>query len=221
MTTSRRDFLKQSGLLMCATAVLPAQAVASKHPVRLAMIIDKNRCMGCQSCVVSCKAENDLAPHTFNTRIRQQEQVINNLPRPVYTPTQCQQCSDAPCVSACPAEATFALDNGVVAIDWQRCISCQSCVSACPYEARHADPRFDNKVDKCDFCLHRLNEGQVPACVENCASNARLFGDLNDPQGEFAEYLKQGDLYTDRPEFKLKTAIQYRPLPGERKGERA
>lgn len=205
----RRYFIKKAGLMLSLGAALPTLAQANKTtPSRLAMVIDPNRCMGCQSCVVSCKAQNDTAPQHFNTTIHTTERTEHH-PRPLFVPKQCNQCEQPLCVDACPVGATFKLDNGVVTIDWNKCISCHQCISACPYDARHIDNRFGNKVDKCDFCLHRLEKGLLPACVESCSSHARLFGDRLHPKGEFKTYLETQPLLNPKSQLNIKSAVHY------------
>lgn len=136
----------------------------------------------------------------------------------LFTPVQCNQCEDPPCVSACPENATFKLPNGIVFTDWNKCKSRGDCVPACPYEARFADQRHGGKSDKCDFCLDRLEKGLVPACVEACSEKARIFGDLKKPTGEFAEYLNKSGLVTRKPELKLGSRVRYVPSTKSAKG---
>ena len=207
---SRRLFLK-NGLIVIGLAgvsKVPGAVAASPTP-KWAMIIDVNRCTGCQSCVIACKAQNKAAADQFNTRVLSLEDGNYPNSRVIFTPVQCNHCEDPRCVPACPLEATFKLPNGIVVTDWDKCESFGACVTACPYGARFLDERHGNKVDKCDFCLNRLEQGLLPACVESCEANARVFGDLNNPTGEFAEYLKRRDLTVRKPELKIKTSIRY------------
>ena len=215
----RRFFLKNGLLAMAGTAV--SVAVLSKTPnaeaatetKKYGMIMDLNRCTGCQSCVVACKAQNKTLQDKFNTKILTFED--GNYPdtRIVFTPVQCNQCDNPVCVPACPLKATFKLPNGIVVTDWDKCQGIGACVKACPYEARFLDTRYKGqsggKVDKCDFCLNRLEQGLAPACVEACEANARLFGDINMPEGEFAEYLKRTDMKVRKPEKKTVPNIRY------------
>jgi tetrathionate reductase subunit B len=206
----RRLFLKNGLLALVGIAGIAAGGKAeAAQGKRFGMIIDINRCTGCQSCVIACKAQNKTATDKFNTKVLSVED--GNYPdaRVVFTPVQCNQCVNPPCVPACPINATFKLPNGIVVTDWNKCEGIGACVPACPYEARFLDNRFGNKVDKCDFCVNRLEKGLLPACVEACEANARIFGDMNAPEGEFAEYLKRKDLNVRKPELKIKTSILY------------
>ena len=211
---NRRIFLKNGlmGILGAVGAFKTTMVDASSSPKKWGMIIDINRCMGCQSCVIACKAQNKTAADRFNTKILVMED--GNYPdsRTIFTPLQCNQCENPPCVPVCPVNATFKLSNGIVITDWDKCKSikeCGACVTECPYDARFLDPRFGNKADKCDFCLNRLEKGLEPACIEACSAKARIFGDFNAPKGEFAEYLKRRDLTSPKPELKIKTNLLY------------
>ncbi|MCF6188754.1 MAG: 4Fe-4S dicluster domain-containing protein [Desulfobulbaceae bacterium] len=208
---TRRTFIGKGGLVVAGVVAGLAgaeQLHALSAQAKPAMIIDLNRCTGCQACVIACKGYTGTAPEQFNTRLILE--VNDNTPsRIIFTPVQCNQCDEPPCVSACPENATFKLDNGIVVTDWDKCTSAGSCIEACPYGARFADSRYGQRVDKCDFCLARLLAGLEPACVEACSSGARIFGDLNNPQGEFSDYLQNKSLAVRKPEKLTKPNIRY------------
>ena len=137
----------------------------------------------------------------------------------------CNHCENPPCVRACPTKATFKNpDNGIVMMDFHRCIGCRFCMAACPFGARSfnfRDPRpfiaetnkrFPTRtkgvVEKCNFCAERLAVGQLPACVE--ASDGKLvFGDLYDPESKVRELIRTN--YTIRRKQALGTepAVYY------------
>lgn len=217
--TSRRLFLKNglAVIAMAGLAKVPEGAAASPS-TKWGMIIDVNRCTGCQACVIACKAQNKTAPDQFNTRVLTLEDGNYPESRVIFTPVQCNHCENPRCVPACPLEATYKLPNGIVVTDWEKCESYGACVPACPYGARFLDERYGKKVDKCDFCLNRLEQGLLPACVEACEANARLFGDMNAPVGEFAEYLRRRDLTVRKPELNIKTSLRYVPSRTGKKG---
>ncbi len=118
----------------------------------------------------------------------------------------CNHCENPPCVRACPTKATFKRESdGIVLMDFHRCIGCRFCMAACPFGARSfnfRDPRpfiketnkkFPTRskgvVEKCNFCAERLAVGQLPACVE--VSEGKLtFGDLYDPESEVRELIR-------------------------------
>lgn len=147
---------------------------------RYAMVIDKERCVGCQSCTVACKSEWDVPNGGARTRVRSTG-VMATTPKMVSTfyVSQCNHCDRPTCVPACPSGATYQDANGVVRVNKDVCIGCGSCVAACPYGARYID-EDKGVVDKCDFCVPRVAQGLQPACVLTCPANAKAFGDLED-----------------------------------------
>jgi Fe-S-cluster-containing dehydrogenase component len=216
----RRLFMKNGLLAIVGITGLAkgVQAEAAPQSQKWGMIIDLNRCTGCQACVIACKAQNKTVADEFINSVLSIEDGNYPEARVVFTPIQCNQCEDPPCVPACPIDATFKLPNGIVVTDWDICESIGTCVTACPYGARFLDDRHYGKVDKCDFCLNRIEKGLMPACVEACEANVRLFGDMNAPTGEFAEYLKRNDMTYRKPELKIKTSLQYVPSRHATKG---
>ncbi len=210
----RRTFLKKGlGFALLGAAgtesTTAALSMSGEPSARYLMIIDLNKCNGCESCVIACKARNRTAPNHFLTKISEVESMPPSPFAIYFKPVQCNQCDDPPCVEACPENATYKLDSGIVFTDWKLCKGLGDCVKACPYGARLIDPRFGNKADKCDFCLDRITVGLQPACVENCSPGARLFGDKNHPNGLFSEYLKRTDLVASKPELGIKTNVLY------------
>lgn len=190
---SRRHFVK-NGLILClGVGGVLVEGSALSFPradgKRWGMIIDSSRCSGCQSCMVACKLQNDTVPGRFNTTVTAKETFFYSRAGVRFEAGLCRHCADAPCVAACPTGAAFVHDSGLVMTDWNRCDGNGACLQACPHDARFHDVRFDQRTDKCDLCLHRIVEGLVPACVENCSTGARIFGRLDKPEGEFARYL--------------------------------
>ena len=136
----------------------------------------------------------------------------------------CNHCEAPPCVRACPTEATFKRPDGIVIMDFHRCIGCRFCMAACPYGSRSfnfRDPRPFIKetnlqwptrtkgvVEKCNFCAERLAVGEAPACVE-ASDGAIVFGDLADPDSHIREVLREH--YTTRRRVSLGTgpAVYY------------
>jgi len=164
---------------------------------KYAMVMDLNRCIGCNACVIACKVEHNTPIDIHFTQILERE--IGEYPQVQrqFLPTMCNHCDAAPCIDVCPTKATYARDkDGIVLIDWEKCIGCGGCILACPYDQR--SPVHDNRTVfpdggdfrstvvtrapagvtvKCDFCYHRIDVGKEPACVEACPTNARIFGE--------------------------------------------
>lgn len=178
----RRDFLKVAAVgaaVVAATRALqPAQA-ASQAPNgthQWAMVIDQSKCIGCGYCTLACQAHNDINPEIQWNRVTELDMVGEQH---VYLPRPCMHCEDAPCVEVCPVQATYYRDDGVVMMDYERCIGCRYCEVACPYQARSfnwtafdganprvpdwGQPEVDRRprgvVEKCTFCYQRLDRG--------------------------------------------------------------
>lgn len=201
------------------------------------MLIDMERCSGCSTCRVVCKAENNvpLGADMAWCRILTPAEVMNEFsttkPKEAM-PLQCMHCEDAPCVDVCPTGATYKRDDGIVAINYEECIGCQACVQACPYNARIFNeeepeqiPSYDDerlgdaavpargkdKVAKCTFCMEKVDRGEKPACVIGCPTDARIFGDVNDPNSEISKAIKAkgGKRFLD--ELGTKPFVYYAP----------
>ena len=147
---------------------------------RYAIVIDLRKCVGCDACTVACRTEWDVPLGHARTWV-EQTNIVGEFPNVSASPwvAQCNHCDEPACIAPCPTGATFQLKNGIVKVDTALCIGCGLCVDACPYDARYVNPET-NKVDKCDFCEARLEEGLLPACVTTCTTNAKFFGDLED-----------------------------------------
>ena len=151
---------------------------------RYAMVIDQERCVGCQSCTVACKSEWEVPNGGARTKVRQTA-TTGQFPKLItsYHVSQCNHCERPTCVPACPTGATYQEPNGIVRVQRDLCIGCGACVAACPYGARYINPQI-GKVDKCDFCASRLEKGLDPACVATCPGRAKVFGDLENPSSD-------------------------------------
>jgi molybdopterin-containing oxidoreductase family iron-sulfur binding subunit len=137
----------------------------------------------------------------------------------------CNHCENPPCVRVCPTKATFKRSDGIVMMDFHRCIGCRFCMAGCPYGSRSfnwidprpyltkVNPEFPTRkpgvVEKCLFCYERLDEGKIPACVEACKSQALIFGDLNDPESEINKILKERVSLTRKPELGTNPSVFY------------
>ncbi len=159
------------------------------------MLVDLNRCVGCNACMIACKAQWQIPEDHFRNWVHPIGPVQHGdeLSYTFYV-AQCMHCDDPPCVPACPTEATYKdPETGIVLVNQELCIGCGYCVEACPYGARFINPKT-RKVEKCDFCYPLLGEDE-PACVKTCITGARVFGDLEDPNSEIRKRLKDGPTY--------------------------
>lgn len=175
---------------------------------RYGIAVDLNRCTGCRTCVVACKEENLTPPKVSWLRILELENEPNN--RIVYFRLACMHCDDAPCIPACPEQAIWKNPDGIVLIDQEKCHGHGECVKACPYgvidinsdetyfqgEKLPYESRPDiyqvhppGKAAKCTLCIHRIEQGKEPVCVEACPSRVMVFGDLDDPSGPIRKKL--------------------------------
>ncbi|GFM37454.1 sulfate reduction electron transfer complex DsrMKJOP subunit DsrO [Desulfovibrio psychrotolerans] len=138
----------------------------------------------------------------------------------------CNHCENPPCVRVCPTKATYKKPDGIVTMDYHRCIGCRFCMAGCPYGARSfnfANPRryldmgainaeyptrMMGVVEKCTFCVERLAKGQLPLCVE--ASEGRiLFGDLSDPESEVRKALAENFTIRRKPSLGTQPGVYY------------
>ncbi len=190
---------------------------------RWAKIIDQSRCIGCHACTTACKSENEVPLSVSRTYVKSVD--VGTFPeaRRNFQVTRCNQCVDAPCVTACPTSAMFTRDDGIVDFDKQACIGCKACIAACPYDAIFINPE-DHSAEKCNFCAHRLDVGLEPACSVVCPVEAIIVGDLNDPDSRVAEVVGRDPVQVRRPEKDTKPKLFYKgahqstldPLAAER-----
>ncbi|MBI5248713.1 MAG: 4Fe-4S dicluster domain-containing protein [Desulfomonile tiedjei] len=113
-----------------------AKPVEKRH---WAMVIDTRKCVGCHACTIGCVAENKLPPGVVYRPVVIRE--IGEYPHVQirFLPRPCMQCDNPSCVPVCPVKATWKRPDGVVAIDYDKCIGCRYCLNACPYGARTSD----------------------------------------------------------------------------------
>ena len=161
---------------------------------RYGMLINTKKCVGCYACRVACQMINSL--DSDKAFIHYEELETGAYPS-VYAenvPVQCMHCEDAPCQSVCPTGATYTTDSGVVLVDEEKCIGCKYCMAACPYGVRIQ--LHTGVIEKCRFCWYDGNPGNPPACVGTCITDARIFGDLDDPESDISKAIAH---YNARP----------------------
>lgn len=234
----RRDLIKASvaGLVAIAPGVhliqisqaRPAGEPASASQ-RWGMLIDTSKCAsGCDACVAACGKENGINEKVADPRqatqwIRKIDIKDPKTGRQHSLPMMCQHCAEPPCVDVCPTGASMKRADGIVLVDRHSCIGCRYCMMACPYKARsfvHQPlteqnpevPRGVGCVESCTLCVHRVDRGQKPACVEACTEGAMLFGDLKDPNSGIAKRIAQVTSTQVRADLKLDPGVRYQGI---------
>ncbi len=237
----RRDFLRAGAALATITlapgvtlmAFGGSEARAKADPdKRWGLLIDVNKCVkDCTACVTACSEENGWKlPVNMETDaqwIRKVTLTDNETGREENLVTMCQHCEEPPCVDVCPTGASFKRVDGIVLVDKHICIGCRYCMMACPYKARsfvHENivdeqktwaPRGKGTVESCTLCVHRVDTGRIPACVEACNATghgAIIFGDLMDPESEISKALAQYPSTALRDDLGLNPGVRYSNL---------
>jgi Fe-S-cluster-containing dehydrogenase component len=178
---NRRDFLKVTAVGVTALTGLRMiqHAEASSGEVgahQWAMVIDQSKCTGCGYCTLACRAHNDVSPDISWNQVIQVEDVNG---KDVFISRPCMQCAKAPCVDVCMVKASYYRSDGIVMMDYDKCIGCRYCEAACPYNARafnwkaftepnpavpewgqpEVERRGRGVVEKCSFCYQRIDRG--------------------------------------------------------------
>ncbi|MBN2417521.1 dimethylsulfoxide reductase subunit B [bacterium] len=147
--------------------------------------INSSICSGCKTCLMACRDKHDLEQGTAWRRvyevsggdwIRRGESWLSTV-FCYNLSLSCNHCDNPVCVQVCPTGAHTKREDGIVAIDKDRCVGCRYCEWACPYGA----PRYDARagvMTKCNFCIDNLEQGTPPACVAACPMRAIDFGDV-------------------------------------------
>jgi len=230
---------------MAASMVVPFDSIlyAYKKPedpnaIWRGFAIDIEKCIGCGRCANSCKLENNVNKEPFYFRNWVEQYTIKNdhtvkvespnggidgfeqtvpedeIFKSFFVPKMCNHCYKSPCEQVCPVGATYMTPDGVILPDQNYCIGCGYCVQACPYGCRYIDP-VKHVVDKCTLCYHRITKGLTTACVENCPTQARILGDLNDKKGPLVQFLKEHNALVLKPHLNTGSKLYYNELNQE------
>lgn len=261
MEDSRRDFLKKAGLGSLAglgvfkaldkLGVENAYASGSSDDTsgtRLGLVIDARKCKdGCTDCIDKCHAIHNVPKFDDpkdeikwlwtdpfeNVFPSKSHQFVSQSTKSKPFLALCNHCKEPSCVRVCPTKATFKrAHDGVVLMDFHRCIGCRFCMAACPYGARsfnwnnpkiegtnklvggkEVNPDFPTRergvVEKCNLCAERLAKKQIPACVEICKEEALVFGDLNNPNSKIRQILKSNHTIQRKAELGTGPSVFY------------
>lgn len=218
-----------------------------------AMVIDLDKCIGCNRCAYACQATNDTQDDNLWNIVLPVEDTYK---KPVFLPRPCMHCENAPCVQVCPVHATYHREDGLVAMNYDLCIGCRYCMVACPYGvrvfnwgersetdnaqltmtttaedgtvkrqgpwgAKEVEWRPRGVVEKCTFCAHRIDAAQergltpgkdlaaTPACCNICPTEARVFGDLRDPDSPASRAMASRQAVVLRAEIGTKPRVFY------------
>ena len=219
------------GITKSAASTARPLDMAASSDVRWGMLIDLGICeSGCDECVTACSKENGIGGHgrpaTDAQWIRKVDVRNPETGHSKSLPMMCQHCAEPPCVDVCPTGASFKRADGIVLVDKHTCIGCRYCMMACPYKARsfvhealedqkpHA-PRGKGTVESCTMCVHRVDAGGTPACVDACSDTgggAMLFGDLADPESEISLRVASFASQQIRADLGLDPGVRYRNL---------
>lgn len=202
------------------------EAVTSE--VRWGFLIDTNKCAdNCDKCVTACKDEHNLTgfgrPKTDAQWIRKVTLRDKKTGHTSNLPLMCQHCAHPPCVDVCPTGASFKRADGIVLVDKHICIGCRYCMMACPYKARsfvhetitnqkEYSPRGKGTVESCTLCVHRVDQGGIPACAEACPEKAILFGNLNDANSDIAKRMATETSTEIRGDLRLDLGVRYQGI---------
>jgi molybdopterin-containing oxidoreductase family iron-sulfur binding subunit len=204
------------------------------------MVIDLDRCIGCEYCQRACNATNDVASDKpWNLVVEERTTTGTTF----FFTRPCLHCVAAPCAEVCPVKATYHREDGLVIMNYNRCIGCRYCEVACPYDARkfnweartdinpfiptwgiaEIDRRPRGVVEKCTFCIHRIDNGlergfipgedreATPACVNICPVGARIFGNMNDPNSTVSNAIANNPTIRLREELGTEPSVYYIP----------
>lgn len=225
--TAASTMLVPNLILRQAQAKPDDEAITDK--IRWGLLIDVNKLTdGGDTVVAACKKEHGWGDEPKSNQaqdaqwIRKVKVTKKDSGDSFSLPIMCQHCETAPCVDVCPTGASMKRADGIVQVDKHICIGCRYCMMACPYKARSFvhetlidqrpnTPRGKGTVESCNLCVHRVDVGKNPACVD-AVPEAILFGDLNDPSSKISQALKDNETTQIRGDLGLNTGVRYQGI---------
>lgn len=180
------------------------------------MLINTARCVGCQTCIVGCKILHQCSDGVYLGYLETIGSDVNYVVSGTYPnvgitfrPHLCNHCENPACVASCPTGAMHKREeDGIVETDSEVCIGCGTCAQVCPYEAPMLDEEAGYAV-KCDLCRPRIERGEEPLCVCSCPAEARLYGDVNDPESDIAISIAERGAKALQPENGTGPSVYY------------
>lgn len=182
-------------------------------------VIDVSKCNACYCCFIACKDEywdNDYPPYTAAQprygqswmNVIRNERGTHPYVKVAYMPVPCMHCEDAPCIKAAGDDAVYKRPDGIVVIDPIKAKGQRQLASSCPYNAIFWNEEKE-LPQKCTLCVHRLEEGEIPRCVQSCPTECIHFGDLDDPESDVSKLLKSAEVEVLHPEWNTKPLVYY------------
>jgi len=252
MRHDRRKFFGNAAVGAVAVTAGPALTSCAdtgryepgKGGTRWAMVVDLRKCAeheDCHACTDACHKKHNVPDFGDNLlheikwiwKEHKFEHVFpsyENHPLPARVGKKpvlvlCNHCDNPPCVRVCPTKATWRREDGIVMMDWHRCIGCRYCVVACPYGSRSFNwvnprphvkeittgfpTRMKGVVEKCTLCEERILHNRMPACVEACPHGALVFGNLEDPNSEVAKIVATEFTIRRKPDLGTEPEVYY------------
>jgi len=203
---------------------------------KFVMVVDLAKCKNALKCQSACNKHHYITGENAWLKVYKMQEAQDTAP--YWMPMMCMHCDQPACVTVCPVDATFKRKDGLVLIDNERCIGCRFCMAACPYSTRvfnwgepgqevtlnmdmthhtpspeHAGmPSIKGTVDKCDFCPHSIDNGELPHCVTACPNGVFYFGDkYEDTVTNGDETVRLSQLLEDKSGYRLMEGLGTSP----------
>lgn len=207
MDIRRREFLRDLSMGGIGGALLAGSRIAeaAQPGVQYGVLVDTRRCVNCKACQIACKMWNGNEPDPTTYKRKFTPSTFTYVSECKHTGAfpnvnyhtakrQCMHCEHPECVEACPmgGAAIHKEPNGLVLVNHENCIRCESCTEACPFGGAVNLDENAHLMTKCTFCVDRVQNGLVPACVDTCPAGVLQFGTLEEVNAKALEAKHQG-----------------------------